>query len=203
MIKLIVGLGNPGPQYEHTRHNLGFEVVDAFIKKLKNQKVEFTSEKKFKSEIAKIEYQNAEGESLSITMMKPLTYMNLSGTAVQLYAQYFKIKPEEILVIHDELDILLGKMKVRLGGSAAGNHGVESIIEKLSNDKFVRLRLGIGVDKTLAGERKEVNFNAEQFVISQFEQKEKSKVKSMIKHALQAIDTILKDGVEKAQNQFN
>ncbi len=129
--------------------------------------------------------------------------MNLSGKAVQLFAQYFKIKPDEILVIHDELDILLGKMKIRKGGSAAGNHGVESIIETLGREDFVRLRLGIGVEKTLAGEHKEVNFKAEEFVISGFEPKEKSKVKSMLKRAVLAVEVLLTDGFEKAQNQFN
>lgn len=192
MIKLIVGLGNPGDKYKNTRHNFGYEVIDHLAKKLNAEK--FTEEKKFKAEIAK---------AGDITLMKPLTFMNLSGKAVQLYAQYFKIKPDEILVIHDELDILLGKMKIRQGGSAAGNHGIESIIETLGRDDFNRLRLGIGVEKTLAGERHEVNFKAEEFVISHFEPKEKSKVKSMIKRSITAIETLLAHGIEKAQNQFN
>ncbi len=200
MIKLIVGLGNPGEKYEKTRHNLGFEVVDVLAKKLNADK--FTEEKKFKAEIAKAEL-TGDGETIQIVLMKPLTYMNLSGKAVQLYAQYFKIKPDEILVIHDELDILLGKMKIRQGGSAAGNHGVESIIETLGRDDFIRLRLGIGVDKTLAGEHGAVNFKAEEFVIDRFEAKEKSKVKAIIKRAVQAVETILNHGLEKAQNQYN
>jgi peptidyl-tRNA hydrolase, PTH1 family len=196
MIKLIVGLGNPGDKYKNTRHNFGFEVIDSIAKKVNASN--FTEEKKFKSLIAKVEWNGNQ-----ITLMKPQTYMNLSGKAVQLYAQYFKIKPEEILVIHDELDILLGKMKIRKGGSAAGNHGVESIIETLGRDDFIRLRLGIGAEKTLAGEHNEVHFLAEEFVIAPFEAKEKSKVKSIIKRAVQAVETILNEGFEKAQNQFN
>lgn len=196
MIKLIVGLGNPGDKYKNTRHNFGFAVVDALAKKYDAEK--FNLEKKFHAEIAKA---NVAGEI--VTLMKPQTFMNLSGKSVQLFAQYFKIKPDEIVVIHDELDILLGKMKVRQGGSAAGNHGIESIMETLGREDFVRLRLGIGVDKTLAGEHKEVHFKAEEFVISEFEAKEKSKVKSMIKRAVTAVDILLKDGLEKTQNQFN
>lgn len=192
MIKLIVGLGNPGEKYEKTRHNFGFEVVDAVAKKLNAEN--FTAEKKFQAEIAKAGH---------LTLMKPQTYMNLSGKSVQLFAQYFKIKPEEILIIHDELDLLLGKMKIRQGGSAAGNHGVESIIETVGRDDFIRLRLGIGVEKTLAGEHKELNFKAEEFVIDRFEAKEKSKVKSMIKRGVQAVEILLNEGLEKAQNQFN
>lgn len=200
MIKLIVGLGNPGDKYTKTRHNFGFEVVDALAKKLNAEN--FTTEKKFQAEISKAEWSEAE-EKIQLTLMKPQTFMNLSGKAVQLFAQYFKIKPDEILVIHDELDLLLGKMKMRQGGSSAGNHGVESIIETLGRDDFIRIRLGIGVDKTLAGEHKEVNFKAEEFVITQFEAKEKSKVKSMIKRAVHAVEILLKEGIEKAQNQFN
>jgi len=207
MIKLIVGLGNPGEKYEKTRHNFGFEVIDALAKKLNAEN--FSTEKKFQAEIAKAEW--GEGvEKIQLTLMKPQTFMNLSGKAVQLFAQYFKIKPDEMLVIHDELDLLLGKMKIRQGGSAAGNHGVESILETLGRDDFVRLRLGIGVDKhsfsaskALAGEHKEVNFKAEEFVIDRFEAKEKSKVKSMTKRAVIAVEILLKEGIEKAQNQFN
>lgn len=200
MIKLIVGLGNPGEKYAKTRHNLGFEVVDNLVKKLNAER--FSLEKKFQAEIAKAEYGEGD-DKIQITLMKPQAFMNNSGKAVQLFAQYFKIKTDEILVIHDELDILLGKMKVRLGGSAAGNHGIESIMETLGREDFIRLRLGIGVEKTLAGEHKEANFKAEEFVISQFEAKEKSKVKSMIKRAVMATEILLKDGLEKAQNQFN
>lgn len=196
MIKLIVGLGNPGEKYKYTRHNFGFEVLDAFAKKV--NATNFTEEKKFKAEIAKGEWNGN-----PITLMKPQTYMNLSGIAVQQFAQYFKIKPGEIVIVHDELDILLGKMKIRQGGSAAGNHGIESIIEKLGREDFIRLRLGIGSEKTLSGEHGEVHFKAEEFVISPFEAKEKSKVKSMIKRAVLAIDALLSHGLEKAQNQFN
>ena len=196
MIKLIVGLGNPGDKYKNTRHNFGFEVLDVLAKKMSAGN--FTEEKKFKSLIAK-----AEWDGNQITLMKPQTYMNLSGKAVQLFCQYFKIKPEEILVIHDELDILLGKMKIRTGGSAAGNHGVESIIETLGREDFIRLRLGIGAEKSQSGEHGEVHFKAEEFVIAPFEPKEKSKVKSMIKRAVQAIETLLNFGLETAQNQYN
>ncbi len=202
MIKLIVGLGNPGEQYENTRHNLGFQVLETFSKKEGNGH-NFSAEKKYKAEISKLKYTKKDGEDVELTLMRPQTYMNMSGLAVSSFAKFYKIAPEEILVIHDELDLLIGKMKVRIGGSAAGHHGVENIIEKLGSDNFVRLRLGIGADKSLSGEHKEVHFNAEQFVIDPFDQKEKSKVKAMLKRSVQAIETILDKGVEQAQNEFN
>ncbi len=202
MIKLIVGLGNPGEQYSGTRHNLGFEVIDTFFKKY-GKGLNFSAEKKFKAEIAKLEFEKKDGEKISLTLMRPQTYMNMSGMAVSSFANFYKIPPQEILVIHDDLDILLGKMKVRIGGSAAGHHGVENIIEKLGAEKFARLRLGIGVDKAISGEHKAVHFNAEQFVIDPFEQKERSKVKTILKRGVQAVETILEKGLEQAQNEFN
>ncbi len=202
MIKLIVGLGNPGEQYEHTRHNIGFDVIETFSKKIGNG-THFVRENKFKSEIAKVEYVTKKGESHQLTLVRPQTYMNKSGLAVSSLSNYFKVPPEDILVIHDELDLLLGKMKVRIGGSAAGHHGVENIIESLGSENFIRLRLGIGVDKALSGEHKQVNFNAEQFVIDTFEAKEKTKVKAMLKRSVQAIETLIEKGFEKTQNEFN
>ena len=129
--------------------------------------------------------------------------MNLSGLSVAALTNFYKIPPQDVLVIHDDLDLLLGKMKIRIGGSAAGHHGVENIIEKIGSSNFIRLRLGIGVEKTIAGERKEVHFNAEQFVIDPFEAKEKSKVKMMLKRSVQAVETLLEKGLEKAQNEYN
>ncbi len=202
MIKLIVGLGNPGEQYANTRHNLGFDALDTFLKKCGNDAT-FSPEKKFKAELAKFDYTKKDGEVVSLFLLKPQTYMNLSGLSVSALTNFFKIPPDEVLVIHDDLDLLLGKMKIRIGGSAAGHHGVENIIEKLGSDNFVRLRLGIGVEKTISGEHKEVHFQAEQFVIEKFEAKEKSKVKTMLKRTVQAIETILEKGLEKAQTEFN
>lgn len=205
-MKLLVGLGNPEERYFGTRHNIGFEVVNALARKLatsnKPQELSWENRDKFKSEIIQGSFI-LNSQSLQLILAKPQTYMNKSGLAVASLVNYFKIKPEDILVVHDELDLLLGHIKIRLGGSDAGHHGLESIIKSLGTDKFVRVRLGIGVEKTLSGEHKQVAFNAEHFVMEPFLPKERSKVKSVIKRAVNAIEAVLTQGWQKAQNQFN
>lgn len=199
-MKLIIGLGNPGDKYLGSRHNIGFEVVDKYAGHIANR--EWQMEEKFKSEIIKTGYQQS-AISHQLILAKPQTYMNKSGLAVVSLVNYFKIKPEDIIVVHDELDLLLGHIKVRIGGSDAGHHGIESIIKILGTDKFIRIRLGIGIEKTLSGEHKKVFFNAENFVMEPFKLKEKSEVKSLVKKAIKALDLILEKGVESAQNQYN
>jgi peptidyl-tRNA hydrolase, PTH1 family len=206
IMKIIVGLGNPEEKYDNTRHNLGFEVIAELASKLgesgKWKGESWQNEKKFNAEIIKSSFEIG-NLKLEILLVKPQTYMNRSGEAVSKIANFYKVEPKDIIVIHDDLDLLLGKMKVRTGGGAGGHHGVESVIEKLGTDGFVRVRLGIGTDQGFLGEHKRVSFNAEHFVMEQFLPNQRSKVKSMIKHAVTAIETILKEGVEKAQNQFN
>lgn len=129
--KLIVGLGNPGDEYENTRHNTGFLVIDKIAKKLEIS--DFKHEKKLLSETAKNK----------IIVAKPQTFMNKSGSAVLALAKFHKIKPENILVIHDDIDILWGNSKLSYGRSSAGHKGVESIIKALKTKNFWRLRIGI------------------------------------------------------------
>lgn len=190
---LIVGLGNPGEKYQKTRHNLGFEVVGEFVSSVKHQ-VLWEKSEKLKSEIIK---------TPEIIFAKPLTYMNNSGLAVSLLTRYYKIPATDVIIIHDELDLPLGHIKIRLGGSAAGHHGIESVIAKLGTDQFIRVRLGIGNLNSQSGEHKHRSFNAEHFVLDYFQPNEKSTVKRMIKLALQGIETILEKGLEKAQHQFS
>lgn len=197
---LIVGLGNPGDKFINTRHNLGFEVVDEFARKL-GVSGSWPKEKKFKSEVTRI--HEPETSDQELILAKPVTFMNLSGMAVASIANYYKIKPEEIIVIHDELDLPLGHIKVRLGGSDAGHHGIASVIQELGSEKFIRVRLGIGNWHAISGEHKHASFDAEKFVVQQFLPNEKSKVKTMIKRAVKAVEAILQKGFEKAQNQYN
>ena len=136
MIKLFVGLGNPGPEYALTRHNAGFWWLDALAKELG---LSFKSERQFSGHTAKGSF---EGES--IWLLKPQTFMNLSGQSVGALARFFKITPSEILVVHDELDIIPGEAKLRFAGSHAGHNGLRDIHEKLGSDAYWRLRLGIG-----------------------------------------------------------
>lgn len=191
-MKLIIGLGNPESKYAGTRHNLGFEVLDELAKKL--NLVDWAKDVKFKSELIK---------APELILIKPQTYMNNSGMAVKLIADYFKVPAEEIIIVHDELDLPLGKIKVRRGGAAAGHHGVESIIDILGTDQFIRVRLGIGNLRTESSEHKSHSLNVEKFVLEPFTHSEGSQVKHMIKQALRALDFILEDGLEQAQNQFN
>lgn len=191
-MKIIIGLGNPEEKYSGTRHNLGFEVVDRFAKKLEDSV--WTADQKFKAEVIKIP---------DLILIKPQTYINRSGLTVAALARFYKVAPEDIIVVHDELDLPLGKIKVRLGGAAAGHHGVESVINELGSDQFVRVRLGIGNLKSHSGEHKRISFSAEKFVLEPFLQSEHSEVKHMVKRALGAIELILDKGLETARNQFN
>lgn len=135
-IDLIVGLGNPGAEYEATRHNVGFWLVDTVVAA---QGQRFSREPKFRGETAKVVLA---GEPVWI--LKPTTYMNLSGDAVAALAQFYKIAPEKILVVHDELDLSAGTVRLKQGGGHGGHNGLRSINECLSSPNFLRLRLGIG-----------------------------------------------------------
>lgn len=193
-MKLIVGLGNPGKQYEKVRHNLGFMVLDGMVGKDK-----WEEESKFQSEVLKL--------SQDVWLVKPQTYMNNSGVAVLKMVDYFKLTPEEVIIVHDDLDLMLGKVKVRQGGAAGGHHGVESIISALGSDQFIRVRLGIGPStgsgQAMLGEHRKAHFNAEHFVLEPFMPNEKSKVKHMVKQAEGALEILLDKGLDVAQNQFN
>lgn len=175
-MKLIIGLGNPGEKYEGIRHNLGFMVVDELVKKMDGGG--WKLDKKFKAEILKI------GD---ILLVKPQTYMNNSGMAVKLISSYYHLVATDIIIIHDDLDILLGKVKVRKGGAAAGHHGVESIIAALGTDQFWRVRVGIGNQKSHSGEHERVHFDAESFVLDSFEPQEKPAVRHAIKQAVELL----------------
>lgn len=203
---LIIGLGNPGDKFVNIRHNLGFEVVDALVRKLgdsvERKGYSWEKNEKFKAEILKINYTLNTVPS-TLILAKPQTFMNRSGMTVQPLASYYKIEPESIIIIHDELDLPLGHIKIRVGGSDAGHHGVESVIQLLGSEMFIRVRLGIGNWHAISGEHKHAAFNAEKFVTENFLPNEKSKVKAMIKRAVKAVEAILEKGVEKAQSQYN
>ncbi len=197
-MKLIVGLGNPGDKYTKVRHNLGFMVVDELAKRVKGQGESWKQEEKFKSETV-----NCQLSTVNCLLAKPQTYMNNSGMAVKLLSTTYNLQPTNIIIVHDELDLPLGKIKVRLGGAAAGHHGVESIIKELGTDQFIRVRLGIGNLKTQSAEHKQVSVSAEKFVLQPFMHPEKSLVKHMLKKAEKALEILLEKGLAEAQNQFN
>ena len=144
MIKLFVGLGNPGAEYEATRHNAGFWFVDALARELKTP---LSFEKNYFGHVARVNLTAQHGTGLAgqtVWLLQPQTFMNLSGKSVGALTKFFKIAPEEILVAHDELDIVPGQAKIKLGGSHAGHNGLRDIHAQLGTDQYWRLRLGIG-----------------------------------------------------------
>jgi len=178
---LVVGLGNPGPRYTETRHNLGFWVVDRLAREeglaWKQQGRAFTA------------------RWGSGWLMKPTTFMNASGEAVAPFVRYYKIEPERLLVVHDDLDLPLGRIRLRRGGSAGGQKGVRSIIERLGTDGFDRLRLGIG--------RPSAGRDAADWVLSKFSPEERPLADRVAAAAVEAVRVWRDQGLEAAQQRFN
>lgn len=202
-MKLIVGLGNPGTKYESTRHNVGFMILDHLLKDLEPvNKSNWSTEEKLKSDIYSLEYQPKVGKLEKVILAKPLTYMNNSGMAVSLIAKYYKIKPADIWIVYDELDLPLGAMKIRLGGGAAGHHGVESIMEAVGTDRFWRFRMGIGLSHA-HDEMAKHQVKGEDIVLRGFRSGEASKARTMMKRGSKSLQAALEKGIESSQNQFN
>lgn len=200
-MKLIIGLGNPGEKYEKTRHNLGFMVVEKFLKDFESsENTSWENSVKFKSDIAQIEWQPKHGRLEKATLVKPKTYMNNSGLAVRFIMDFYKLGANDIWIIHDDIDLPLGVMKIRFGGASAGHHGVESLIEHLNTDKFWRFRMGIGKKKELNDARIK---NVDDFVLGTFSGAEKGKLKNLIKRGVWAIEASLEESLESAMNRFN
>ncbi|OGH21483.1 MAG: aminoacyl-tRNA hydrolase [Candidatus Levybacteria bacterium RIFCSPLOWO2_01_FULL_38_13] len=211
-MKLIVGLGNPGEKYERTRHNLGFLIVEKFLKDFENVgKTVWEDNKKFKSEISELEWsfgsaQDKHGKRVEkVILVKPKTYMNNSGLAVSLISQYFNISAFDIWVVHDDVDLPLGSMKIRFGGGSAGHKGVNSVMEKLGTDKFWRFRLGIGHTKKISNFKFKISNlrSIDDFVLSEFNRAESGKARKLIKMGSKAIAEALENGLDKTMNRFN
>jgi PTH1 family peptidyl-tRNA hydrolase len=187
---LIVGLGNPDEKYAQSRHNLGFMVLDELARKiLPLAKTKWEENKKFNSQFVRIDPQTI--------LVKPQTMMNASGFAVAKMANFYHIESENIWVIHDDADLPLGRIKIRLGGGSGGHRGIDSIIEQLGTDKFVRFRFGIG--EANRGKDRLL----EKYVLKSFTVSEISKVKQMIKKTTAAIKLALDENLERAMNNFN
>ncbi len=203
-MKLIVGLGNPGEKYAHTRHNLGFLTVEQVFKDLTKVNTAWEDSTKFKSHIATLMIKNAEGEEEKIILVKPQTFMNNSGEAVQPLVEFYKVPVEDVWLVYDELDLPLGHLKIRNGGAAAGHRGVESIMEVLGTEKFWRFRLGIGKsrDKEQPVSNQKIR-DAKEYVLDAFQDGEVGKAKDLVKKGSQAIQTALEKGMESASNRFN
>lgn len=185
-MKIVVGLGNPGQEYQSTRHNLGFKVVDRFVKE--NSLV--FSRKKFKSDIAS---GTIAGEKIVIA--KPQTFMNLSGEAVGPLVHFYKCPPSELLVVFDDVDLPFGKLRLRPGGGAGGHNGIKSIISHLGTDAFPRLRLGI------RGETHRGDLSS--YVLNRFTSEEKDKLDSILSKACSAVEAVLSGPFDETMNRFN
>lgn len=197
-MKLIIGLGNPGREYQDTRHNIGFMVIDKLEKELASG-VPPAWQKDEKRNVLSVRF----GE---ILLVKPLTFMNSSGYAVKAVADFYKIAPADVWVIHDDMDLPLGKIKIRAKGASAGHRGVESIISSLKTDGFVRFRLGIGKELDSSGQSNNKPMrhrNVITYVLSRFRQSEAGAFKHLIKHGSDAVQMAITRGVDKAMNRFN
>lgn len=191
-MQLIVGLGNPGEQYKDTRHNTGFMVVDSLSKALSTTPVIWQEDARVNAWMIKVD---------ASILIKPKTYMNNSGMAVQKILAFYKLDLTDLWVIHDDLDLPLGKIRIRIGGSAGGHNGVESIIRHVGSDSFVRFRLGIGRSNELENELPDRSVI--RHVLSRFTEHEAGDVRKLIHHATEAVQLALSDGVDKAMNRYN
>ncbi len=184
---VVVGLGNPGRKYAKTKHNVGFMVVDALVRKYNFS--EFRN---------KYDYFIAEGrvENHDIVMIKPATYMNLSGNVVKKVINKTIINslPDSLIVIHDDMDLPIGKIKIKKNGSSGGHKGVQSIIDSLGTNNFIRVKIGIGKDLFQDGS---------DYVLSPFTKEQQAVIKEKISQAADAIIVIINEGVNKAMTIYN
>lgn len=191
--QLIVGLGNPEPKYDKTRHNVGFAGVDALSR---SWKIPLAENRKFQGEYG--EGIAATGEK--IRLLKPLTYMNRSGQAMQSVTSWYKLEPELVLVIYDDMDLPLGKTRLRLSGSAGGHNGMKSAIAHLGTQNFPRLRIGIGKPKGAANASESGSVS---HVLGRFSAAENQVMSLVLQFVVECVELSLKQGVEKAMNVCN
>ncbi len=193
-ISLIVGLGNPGAEYEHTRHNIGFMAIDRLAKAWD---ISLGKEKRFYGVFGEGRLSRQMLTGNKIRLLKPTTYMNASGQSVRACADWFKCSPSQILVIYDDMDLPLGKLRLRPSGSAGGHNGIKSIISHLGTQDFPRLRLGIG-RANKAGDGSVTNH-----VLGGFSGAENKLLPDILQFAEATVDSILNDGLEKAMSLYN
>lgn len=184
-MKMIVGLGNPGKKYEFTRHNIGFLTVDEISKKLGV----LSYQSKFNALVASSDFNGSK-----VIVCKPQTYMNLSGDAVNSIAKYYKISSSDILVISDDMDLPVGKIRIRPFGGAGGQKGLKNIIDQLNTNEFPRIRIGIGKNPAI---------DAADYVLGKFEKENYDLYIESIKQATEAALVFVTEGLEKAMNLYN
>jgi peptidyl-tRNA hydrolase, PTH1 family len=182
---LVAGLGNPGREYERTRHNVGWMVVDELARRRDGS---FRS--KFAGQLAEVR-----DDERRLALLKPETYMNVSGQSVGAATRFFKVEPGSLLVVHDDVDLEPGRLQARLGGGLAGHNGLRSIADALGTQDFLRLRIGVG--RPARGDRRPVA----DYVLSPFEPE--IDVDELVSQAADAVEVIAREGLEPAQQRFN
>ena len=184
---LLVCLGNPGDKYENTRHNVGFMVADEIAERQSKP----IQRLKFK---ALTNVLTISGEK--VLVMKPITYMNLSGEAVRQAADFYKVPPERVLVVSDDTALPVGKLRIRVKGSAGGHNGLKSIIQHLGTDQFPRLRVGVG-------EKPHPDYDLADWVLGKFVGEDKKAIDAAVKRAADAVECILAEGIDRGMGKFN
>jgi len=186
--QLIVGLGNPEPKYEKTRHNIGFDAVDALARAWQ---ISLSENRKFQALFG--EGRGSHGDK--IRLLKPLTYMNCSGQAIRAATDWYKLPPESVLVIYDDMDLAVGRLRLRLSGSAGGHNGMKSAIAHLGTQNFSRLRIGIG--------RSVAEDGSISHVLGRFSADENQMMPDVMQLVVGAVELSLKQGIEKAMSLYN
>jgi PTH1 family peptidyl-tRNA hydrolase len=185
-LNLIIGLGNPGPNYQQTRHNIGFQSVDTISSRYRI---------KLSQSDSLSQWGSGKIEGKEVTLAKPQTYMNLSGKSVHALMSAFRLTPEDILVIYDDMDLPLGRIRIREEGRAGGHRGLASIIHYLGTSHFARLRIGISRPETL--------HDAKEYVLEKFSREELAVVVTVIENVVECVGTFLVEGFLTAMNRFN
>ena len=184
---MIVGLGNPGKDYEKTRHNVGFRSTDLLAGLLKTK----IDRLKFQALTRMVNYNG-----MKVLLVQPQTFMNASGAAVSALASYYKVKPERILVIFDDISLPVGRIRVRKDGSAGGHNGIKSIIQSLGTDQFPRVKVGVGA-------KPHPDYDLADWVLSKFSAQEEKALAPALEHAAEAALMVLDQGTEKAASAYN
>ena len=184
---MLVGLGNPGPKYARSRHNVGFRAVDALCEQQRCR----CDRLRLKALTGFCELGGQK-----VLLVKPMTYMNLSGQAVRPLADYYKIPPERILVIFDDISLPVGRLRVRPDGSAGGHNGVKSLIAELGTQDFPRVKVGVGA-------KPHPDYDLADWVLSRFSAEDEVHIRDAVANAAGAVETLLSDGVEAAASRYN
>ncbi len=181
---LIVGLGNPGKEYENTRHNIGFDAIDSIANK-------------YNIEVSKLKFKGVYGDGFiggeKVILLKPTTYMNLSGESVREVLDFYKLTEEDILVIYDDISLEVGRLRIREKGSAGGHNGIKSIIAHLGTDIFSRIKIGVGQPKG----------NLVNHVLGKFPSEDRTYLNEVLDVVVSASEVVIKDGTKEAMNKFN